>query len=123
MDEGQIWEAAMCAAKYSTDNLTAICDCNRVQLDGPTNKIMPLGDLKHKWQSFGWETIVVDGHSIDLVDEAYHRATTIKGRPQIIIAETTKGKGVSFMENQAAWHGKCPTQQEYLHAENEIMRN
>jgi len=104
--EGQIWEAAMAAAHWKVDNLTAILDYNRVQLDGPVGDIMELEPLAAKWQAFGWEVIdCPDGHSIGGLLHALEVARTVQGRPAIIIARTVKGKGVSFMEHQAAWHG------------------
>ena len=104
--EGQIWEAAMAAAYWKVDNLTAILDYNRVQLDGPVGEIMEVEPIADKWCAFGWVTIdCPDGHSIPQLLEAFSKARDVKGRPAIIIAHTVKGKGVSFMEHQAAWHG------------------
>ena len=107
IQEGIVWEAAMAASKYKLDNLVAILDNNGVQLDGPVDKIMPLGDIKAKWQSFGWDVLEMDGHDVPSVYETITKAKGIKGgKPVIIIAKTVKGKGVSFMEGQNAWHGK-----------------
>lgn len=107
LDEGCVWEAAMSAPKYALDNLTAIVDRNRVQLDGTTDEIMPQGDLAAKWRSFGWNVIECDGHDLSALDDALDAACGHKGGPTVIIADTVKGKGVSFMEGQAGWHGKA----------------
>lgn len=107
-EEGQVWEAAMSAAHFKIDNLTAIVDRNGLQIDGFTRDIMnsePLGD---KWRSFGWHTIEVDGHNINQLIGAFEQAKTIKGQPTVILARTVKGKGVSFMENNVDFHGKAP---------------
>ncbi|MGE4283216.1 MAG: transketolase [Clostridia bacterium] len=106
IQEGIIWEAAMSAAKFKADNLIAILDNNGVQLDGTTEEIMPMGDLGAKWKSFGWNVIHIDGHSVEEISDAIDEAKTVKGMPTIIIAKTVKGKGISFMEGQNAWHGK-----------------
>jgi len=105
INEGTIWETAMSAAKYGLDNLTAILDYNKVQLDGTNEEIMPLGDVEAKWASFGWNVIRCDGHDIAALDAALDQALECRGKPTIIIADTVKGKGVSFMEGQSAWHG------------------
>ncbi len=107
LDEGCVWEAAMSAPKYALDNLTAIVDRNRVQLDGTTDEIMPQGDLAAKWRSFGWNVIECDGHDLSALDDALDAACGHQGGPTVIIADTVKGKGVSFMEGQAGWHGKA----------------
>lgn len=104
--EGQIWEAAMAASHFRVDNLTAILDYNKVQLDGNVTDIMSLEPIKEKWKAFGWKTIVCsDGHSLPQLINTFDEAKTIKGKPVIIICHTVKGKGISFMENQADWHG------------------
>lgn len=105
LNEGTIWEAAMSAAKYGLDNLVAIVDYNHVQLDGTSDAIMPLGDLGAKWRAFGWEAIGCDGHDIPALCDAIDAATAVRGKPCVIIAETVKGKGVSFMEGKNVWHG------------------
>jgi len=120
---GIIWEAAMTAAKYALDNLTAILDYNDVQLDGPVHEIMPLEPVKAKWESFGWHTIEIDGHNMRQLLEALDEATHIHARPTIIIAHTVKGKGVSFMENKSTWHGGAPTEEEYKIAMAELRGN
>ena len=117
---GIIWEAAMTAAKYGLDNLTAILDYNDVQLDGPVHEIMPLEPIKAKWESFGWHTVEIDGHNMHQILEALDGATHVHARPTIIIAYTVKGKGVSFMENKSTWHGRAPTEEEYKIAMAEL---
>ncbi len=119
-EEGEIWEAAMAAAKYKLDNLTAICDFNRLQLDGPTNEIMPLDPLPLKWEAFNWNVIQVDGHNIMEILKAFNEAHLVKNKPTIIIAHTVKGRGVSFMENNYEWHGRVPNKEEYEIAMGEL---
>ena len=120
LDEGQNWEAFMAAAKYRLDNLVAIVDYNRIQLDGPTNEIMPLGNLYAKISSFDWNVVECDGHDIGQLLEALDEARNHKGRPTAIIANTVKGKGVSFMENDHQWHGKQITKDDYERAMAEL---
>jgi transketolase len=117
---GVIWEGAMTAARYKLSNLTAILDYNDVQLDGPVHKIMPLEPLAEKWRAFNWHVIEINGHNIRQVVEALEMAEEIHGAPTIIIAHTTKGKGVSFMENQAYWHGVAPDSQQLHQAYLEL---
>jgi len=105
---GIVWEGAVTAAKYRLSNLTAILDNNDVQLDGPVHEIMPLEPLAGKWSACGWRVIEINGHSVRAVAEALDLAGQIHDRPTIILAHTTKGKGVSFMENQSYWHGNVP---------------
>lgn len=104
--EGIVWEADMAASKYKLDNLIVILDHNKVQLDGTIDEIMPLGDINAKWESFGWKVIETNGHNIRDISSALKEAKRAKGRPTIIIAETVKGKGISFMEGKNIWHGK-----------------
>lgn len=111
--EGIIWEAAMAASKYKLDNLIAILDHNKVQLDGTIDEIMPLGNINAKWESFGWKVIETNGHSIRDISSALEEAKRVKVKPTIIIAETVKGKGISFMEGKNIWHGK-PIDDEYF---------
>ena len=106
-DEGSVWEAADSAPKYKLDNLCAVTDYNKVQLDGTTDEIMPLRDIEAKWRAFGWNVIRCDGHDLKALDAAFDQAESVKGVPTMIIADTVKGKGVSFMEGKAAWHGKA----------------
>ena len=119
--EGQIWEAAMSAAKYKLDNLCGFVDLNGLQIDGPTCEVMPNEPLDLKWAAFGWHVIKVDGHDIQALSEAIDLAATIKGKPTVILAKTVKGKGVSFMENQVCWHGKTPNEDQYQAARQELM--
>jgi transketolase len=107
-DEGQVWEAAMAAAHYKLDNLVAIVDNNGLQIDGWNRDVMNLEPLNKKWQAFGWHVIEVDGHDFTQLLEAFDTAKLIRGQPAVIIAHTVKGKGVSFMENNVAFHGKAP---------------
>lgn len=123
LDEGQNWEAAMAASKYKLSNLTAIVDRNRVQLDGFTEDIMPLEPLLDKWKAFNWKCLTVDGHNLGAVIEALRRARAEKEAPVVVIANTTKGKGVSFMENSHLWHGKPPTREEFEKALTELGGN
>lgn len=107
--EGQVWEAAMAAAHYHLDNLTAILDFNGLQIDGPTDEVMSSKPLPDKWRAFGWHVIEVDGNDIEALLKALAEAKETKGKPTILIAHTVKGKGVSFMENQVSWHGSAPS--------------
>jgi len=120
LQEGQIWEAAMTAPQHKLDNVCAMVDYNRVQLDGPISEIKELHPLTDKWKSFNWNVIEIDGHNIEEVMKAYEEAANTKGKPSVIIARTIKGKGVSFMENKAEWHGKSPNSKEYEAAIAEI---
>ena len=108
LDEGSVWEAAMCAAHYQLDNLVAIVDRNRLQIDGSTKEIMSLEDLSAKWQAFGWHTLEIDGHDMSQVLSALDETEKLKDKPTVIIAHTVKGKGVSFAENQVGYHGLPP---------------
>lgn len=120
LDEGNIWEAAMLAAKYKLDNLICFVDYNNIQLSGSTDDIMPLGDLSDKWSSFGWHVQRVDGHSFIAMDQAIKTAREAKGRPNMIILDTVAGKGVSFMEGDYHWHGKAPSKEELARALKQI---
>lgn len=122
LQEGQIWEAAMSSSHYKLDNLCVIVDNNNLQIDGNVNKVMNIYPLDEKFKSFGFEVIHVDGHNIAELISAFGQAKKVKGRPTAIIANTIKGKGVSFMENEAGWHGKAPNQEEYEVAINELTR-
>lgn len=121
IEEGQIWEAAMTANKYKLDNLCAILDYNGLQIDGSIEDVIGLDNIEGKWESFGFNTIVVDGHNIEQLIDAFETAKKVKQRPSIIIAKTIKGKGVSFMENKVEWHGKAPNETEYKKAIEELM--
>lgn len=118
--EGNIWEAAMAASHYKCDNLCAILDYNGFQIDGKINDVMNLEPVKDKWQAFGWHTIEIDGHNMKEILEAYAETKTIKLKPSIIIAHTTKGKGVSFMENVCSFHGCAPSPEEAQKALKEL---
>ena len=118
--EGQVWEAAMSAAKYKLDNLCAIVDVNGLQIDGATKDVMPSEPLDKKFEAFNWNVIHVDGHDFDALLKAFADAAACKGRPTVLLAKTVKGKGVSFMENQAGWHGKAPNDEQFAQAKAEI---
>jgi len=109
MAEGQVWEAAMAAAHYKLDNVTAVLDFNGLQIDGTTDSVMCSAPLAEKWRAFCWNVIEVDGHDVDALIKGFAEAKQVKGKPSIVIAKTVKGKGVSFMENQAGWHGNAPS--------------
>ena len=120
IEEGQIWEAAMSAAKYKLDNLCGIVDVNGLQIDGRTADVMPSEPLDAKFAAFGWNVIMADGHDFDSLRAAFAAAKADKGRPSVILAKTVKGKGVSFMENDAGWHGKAPNAEQYEQAMAEL---
>ena len=120
IQEGQVWEAAMSAAAYGLDNVCAILDYNKIQLDGPVNEVLSIGDVRAKWEAFGWNASEIDGHDIAAIDAAFESAMRFKGKPSIIIAHTIKGKGVSFMENTAKFHGLAPTDEELAQALEEL---
>jgi transketolase len=119
-DEGAVWEAAMSAPKFKLNNLTAVVDYNKVQLDGRTDEVMPLGDLAAKWRAFGWNVIECDGNNIEALDAAFDAAESYTEGPSVILAHTVKGKGVSFMEGQAGWHGKAIDDESYAKAMAEL---
>ena len=120
IQEGQIWEALMFAAHYKLDNLCVIVDNNNLQIDGEVSKVMSPYPIDEKLKAFGFEVICIDGHSFDEIEAAFEKAKTVKGRPTAIIAKTVKGKGVSFMENQASWHGTAPNGEQYETAMSEL---
>ena len=120
LEEGQIWEAAMAAAKFKLDNLCAVVDVNGLQIDGKTADVMPTEPLDQKWAAFGWNVIKCDGHDYAAIQKAFDAAKTVKGQPTVILAATVKGKGVSFMENNAGWHGKAPNAEQYEQAKAEL---
>ncbi|MEK6645778.1 MAG: transketolase [Candidatus Firestonebacteria bacterium] len=120
LNEGQIWEAAMLANKYKLDNLIAIVDYNKLQLDGPTEVVMPLEPLADKWRAFGWYVIEIDGHNILEIIEGIEEAHRVKNKPIVIIAHTIKGKCVSYMENECDWHGKAPNKEQFEIAIKEL---
>lgn len=112
IQEGQIWEAAMSAGHYKLDNLTGIVDKNNVQIDGRCEDIMDINPVKDKWLAFNWNVIEVDGHNVAEVQEAFLQAKEFKGKPTLILADTIKGKGVSYMEDDCAWHGAAPNDEQ-----------
>ncbi len=118
--EGQIWEAAMFAGFHKMDNVVAIVDYNRIQLDGFVKDIMDLEPLADKWRSFGWHVLEVNGHDIAELQKAFASAAAMKGKPSVLIAHTVKGKGVSFMENNPKFHGQAPTRDEEARALAEL---
>ena len=121
IEEGQVWEAFMSAAKYHLDNLCAVIDVNGLQIDGPTADVMPTEPLDKKLEAFGWHVLKVDGHDLTAVADAFEQAKGLTGAPTMILAKTVKGKGVSFMENQAGWHGKAPNAEQYQAARQELV--
>lgn len=120
LEEGQVWEAAMSASKNKLDNLCAIVDYNTLQIDGNVEEVAGLIDIKEKFESFGFNVIEVNGHDIEALIHAFNSAKHQKDMPSVIIARTIKGKGVSFMEGKAEWHGKAPNQEQYEEAINEL---
>ncbi len=120
IQEGCIWEAAMSASKFQADHLIGILDNNGVQLDGTNEEIMPMGDIRAKWESFGWDVITCDGHDVEDICNAVAEAKKIKGKPVLIQARTVKGKGVSFMEGKNTWHGKAISDEDYGKAKAEL---
>jgi transketolase len=121
IQEGQIWEAAMFANKYQLDNVIGFVDRNFLQTDGDSEKVMPLEPLVPKWQAFGWHTEVIDGHDFRQIFAAVEAAKARTGKPTMLITNTVKGKGVSFMENVASWHGTPPNKDEYQRAMGELQ--
>ena len=120
IEEGQVWEALTAASKNKLDNLCVILDNNNLQIDGEIEKVGGMNNLTERFQSFGFNVINVDGHNIDNLIDAFTTAKQTKGKPSVIIAKTIKGKGVSFMENQAGWHGKAPNEEEHNLAMEEL---
>lgn len=120
LQEGLVWEAAMSAAHYKLDNLVAVIDYNGLQIDGKNEDVMGISPLDEKWRSFGWKVISCDGHDYEDLNSAFGEADKSEGTPVMIIAKTVKGKGVSFMENQAGWHGQAPNLEQKEKAISEI---
>ena len=120
IQEGQVWEACMLAAHYKLDNFVAIVDNNGLQIDGAVDKVMSPYPIDEKLKAFGFHVEVIDGHDFNQIEAALNTAKTVKGKPTAIVMKTTKGKGVSFMEGQASWHGKAPNDEEYAIAMNEL---
>ena len=119
-EEGQVWEAAMFAAHYKLDNLCAFIDWNGLQIDGKITDVMNPTPLDEKFVAFGWNVLVIDAHDLEQIEAACKAARECKGKPTAIIAKSVKGKGVSFMENQAGWHGKAPNKEQYEQAVAEL---
>ncbi len=120
LDEGSIWEAAMAAAHYKLDNLVTVVDNNDLQIDGRLKKVMDVYPIDRKFEAFNWNVISCDGHDVEALIDAFQQARDFKGKPSVIIAKTVKGKGVSFMENEAGWHGKAPNAEELRKALEEL---
>ncbi|MBO5005513.1 MAG: transketolase [Clostridia bacterium] len=123
IEEGQVWEAVMTSVKYKLDNLCVIVDNNNLQIDGTIEEVKGLKNIKEKFKSFGFEVIQIDGNNIEEVLNAFNVAKQIKERPTAIIAKTIKGKGVSYMENKASWHGKAPNEEEHKQAIEELKND
>lgn len=119
-EEGQVWEAAMFAAHYKLDNLCIFVDFNGLQIDGPIVDVIDPTPLDKKFEAFNWNVVIADAHDFDSIEAAVEAAKACKGKPTAIIAKSTKGKGVSFMENQVGWHGKAPSAEEYEKAVAEL---
>lgn len=122
IEEGQVWEAAMTSSKYKLDNLCVIIDNNNLQINGDIKAVKGLNKIEEKFESFGFNVITTDGNNIEQLIDAFDRAKMAKGMPTVIIAKTVKGKGVSFMENNASWHGKAPNDEEYKLAIQELSK-
>ena len=120
MQEGQVWEALMFAAHYRLDNLCVIIDHNGLQIDGTNEKVMGLGSIPDKLRAFGLNVFQIDGHDFQAMEKAFDAARQVKGKPSAIVLETTKGKGVSYMEGQVGWHGKAPNDEEYARGMAEL---
>ena len=120
IQEGQIWEASMFAAHYKLDNLCIVVDNNNLQIDGKITDVMNPNPIDEKFKAFGFEVMVIDGHDFEQIEAAYQKARATKGKPFAIVAKTVKGNGVSFMENQASWHGTAPNQEQYEMAVKEL---
>jgi len=120
IQEGIVWEAAMAAAHYKLDNLTAVLDNNGLQIDGRNEDVMTVAPVGEKFAGFGWNVIQIDGNDMDQIVEGFAKARQCKGRPTILIAKTHKGQGVSFMTDQVGWHGKAPDDEQYAQAMKEL---
>lgn len=120
--EGQLWEAAMAAAAYKVDNLTAIVDRNRIQATGPTAEVLDIPDIERKWEAMGWKAFAADGHDVSSILAGLERAESVKNQPAVLVAETVKGKGISFAENTAAFHNGALSREQYERGLAEIDR-
>jgi len=121
IQEGEVWEAAMLAAHYQLDNVVAIVDLNGMQIDGPTAEVMDVGDVEAKFAAFGWHVITCDGHDLEELADAFEAARAYTDGPAVIVADTVKGKGVSFMEGLCDWHGKAPNAEQCAQALEELQ--
>ena len=120
IEEGQVWEASMFAAHYKLDNLIAFLDFNGLQIDGDVKEVMNPTPIDKKFEAFNWNVIVIDAHDFNQIEAAVAEAKTVKGKPTLILANSVKGKGVSYMENQAGWHGAAPNTEQYEQAVSEL---
>ena len=120
LEEGQVWEAAMFAPHYKLDNVTIFVDFNGLQIDGDITKVMNPTPIDKKFEAFGWNVVTCDAHDFDSIEAAVSAAKACKGKPTAVIAKSIKGKGVSFMENEAGWHGKAPNEEEYKQAMKDL---
>ncbi|MGI6124109.1 MAG: transketolase [Acetivibrionales bacterium] len=120
LEEGQVWEAAMCASHYKLDNLTAFIDYNGLQIDGNITEVMNPEPIADKFAAFGWNVISINAHNFDEIEQAVNKAKAFKGKPTAIVAHSIKGKGVSYMENQAGWHGSAPKKEQAEQAQAEL---
>ena len=120
IEEGQVWEAAMSASHYKLDNLCVIVDNNNLQIDGEIGNVMSSYPIDKKFESFGFNVIQINGHDFNEIENAFNESKKIKDKPSVIIAKTIKGKGVSFMEDKAEWHGKAPNEEQYKLAIKEL---
>lgn len=120
IEEGQVWESAMFAAHYQLDNLVFVVDNNNLQIDGPITQVMNPYPIDEKFAAFGWHVITIDGHDFDAIEKAFNEAETVANQPTVIIQKTVKGKGVSYMENNVAWHGTAPNEEQYNIAMGEL---
>ena len=118
--EGSVWEGAMAGGHYKLDNLCAVIDRNRLQISGTTEYVMNQESQEERWATFGWHVISIDGNDVDALDRAFDEAKATKGKPTLIVANTTKGCGVSFMENEVGWHGKAPNAEQVAQALEEL---
>ena len=123
LEEGQVWEASMAAAHYKLDNMTIFVDFNGLQIDGDITKVMNPSPIDKKFEAFGWNVMVIDGHNYDEILDAIEKAKNHKGQPTAVICKTVKGKGVSFMENEASWHGTAPSKEQCAQAMKELGGN
>lgn len=119
-EEGEVWEAAMAAAHYQLDNLCAIVDFNGLQIDGDIREVINPTPIDEKFKAFGWHVLTIDGHDFEAIADAFQQAKEVKGKPVMILAHTIKGKGVSYMENNYAWHGSVPNEEQFVQGMQEL---